>query len=207
MRHFISPRKRLQHVDDDRSNDNLSQEMRVLKVFILTVLTSFNSFGQMSAIDYGFINSALRQVAKYDTSFFLLQDKSYVCHLNDNHFDLYLKELKGQIDSVSLKEIIRNSHATTTTDFKFGGNLIDKGNGAKLISEAMVDSLQREKNFSKTLRKRLFYTCSMPVFDSKKEYAVVDFGGGTKLSEMQGQKYLFAKIKKDGLFLPDLTVG
>jgi hypothetical protein len=170
-------------------------EMRTLKIIILTLLTSFNSFGQVGVVDYDFFNSAIKQVEKYDTSYFLLQSKSYKCYLPDNQFDLYMKDLKGKIETATLKEIIRNSHSTSAPDFEFDAKLISKESGATLITTATVDSLQMNDNISQPLNKRLFYICSMPVFDNKKTFAVIDFGGGTKILAMQGQKYLFKKTK------------
>lgn len=167
--------------------------MRTLKIFILTLLTALNSFGQAGTVDYDFINSALKQVTKYDTIYFQLQSKSYKCYLPDNKLDFYKKELKGKIDTITLNEIILNSHLNIQLDFEFDAELISKENGAHLISPTMVDSLQMNENFSLPLNERMFYICSMPVFDNKRTFAVIDFGGGTKRLAMQGQKYLFKR--------------
>lgn len=135
------------------------------------------------------------QVEKYDTAYFLLQDKSYRCYLPDNQIDSYIRDLKGKIDTTTLKEIIRNSHMPSFTNLEFNEKLISKEIGANIISPSLVDSIQRNEDISQPLNKRLFYICSMPVFDNEQIYAVIDFGGGTRRLAMEGKKYLFKKTK------------
>ncbi|MFZ4402045.1 MAG: hypothetical protein ACOYO1_18595 [Bacteroidales bacterium] len=169
--------------------------MRKIKILILTLLISFTSFGQVDSVDYNFINSALRQVSKYDNSYFLLQSKSYKCYFSEKLFEFYKKELKGRIDTVTLKEIIRNSNSSSKTNFEFDTKLIAKDIGANIITASTVDSLQMNENKAQPLKTRLFYICSEPVYNNKKTFAVIEFGGGTRRLAMLGKKYLFKKTK------------
>ena len=119
----------------------------------------------------------------------------------DNKTEFYIKDLNGKIDNETLKEIIRNSHTTSSNDLEFDAKLISRKIGAKLISPSLVDSMQNKEDISQPLNKRLFYICSMPVFDNKKTYAVIDFGGGTKRLAMQGKKYLFKRTKSEWILI------
>lgn len=162
---------------------------------MLMLLVCFNSFGQEGAIDYDFYNSALQQVYKYDSTYFQLQSKMYKCYLSETRFDDYMNDLQGKIDTATLKEIIQNAHMTPSMELEFNPKFISKETGAKIISPSRIYRLQLNKNVSRPLNKRMFYICSMPVYDNKKNFAVIDFGGGTKLLAMYGKKYLFAKTK------------
>ncbi len=169
--------------------------MKIHVFILLTLLPWINSFGQEGAIDYDFYNSALKQVEKYDSTCFQLQSKPYACNLSETRFDDYMNNLQGKIDTATLKEIIQNAQVTPSMEFEFDPKLISKETGAKIISPSRIGRLQLNKNVSCPLNKRMFYICSMPVFDNHKNFAVIDFGGGTELLAMLGKKYLFAKTK------------
>ena len=168
-------------------------KLRTLKIFVLTLLTAFKCFGQSGTIDYDFINSALKQVNKYDGDYFQLESKGHICYLSNNKFELYKNELKDKIDTLTLKEIFFNSHLNTQLKFEFEAEYISTETGAHLISPTMIDSLQMIGYSSLPMNKRMFYICTMPVFNNKRTFAVIDFSGGTKRNAMQGQKYLFKR--------------
>jgi len=170
--------------------------MKIHVIILLTLLPWINSFGQEGAMDYDFYNSALEQVETYDSTYFLLQNKTYRCYLPENRFDDFISDLQGKIDTAALNEIIQNSHIAPVIDFEFDESFISKEIGAKIITSSTIDSLQTNKDFSRPLNKRMFYICSMPVFDNERNFAVIDFGGGTKINAMYGKKYLFAKSKE-----------
>lgn len=170
--------------------------MKYIFIFLFTFLSNF-TFGQQNNIDYNFVNSALRQVDKYDSTYFLLQRETYNCYLNEDNFERYLNELKGHIKAETLKELIKNSHSETIERIEFDINKLNKDLGFKLVKASRLDSLQRNKDYSIPLNRRKFYICSLPVFSNDKNYAIIEFGGGTARLAMTGRKYLFKKNKNE----------
>lgn len=170
--------------------------MKYIFIFLFSFLTHF-TFGQQNDIDYNFLNSALRQVHKYDSTYFLLQKEIYNCYLDKEQFKKYFKELNGHINAETLKELILNSHSKITERVEFNSNKLNPNIGCKLINASKIDSLQTNKDYSIPLNRRIFYICSLPVFSNDKNYAVINFGGGTARLAMQGKKYLFKKTKKE----------
>lgn len=169
--------------------------MKILKISTFALLISIAAIGQTKDIDYNFINWALRQVVVEDSKYFLLHNKIFQCSLNEKYFEKYLKELHGKIDSLTLKELINNCKAAPSNEYEFDVNFIAKNTGANLISSSQVESLERNRDYSRPINERIYYRCTTPAFDNKKVYAIIDFGGGVGSLNMQGQKYLFKKEK------------
>jgi len=174
----------------------LRLQTKTMKFSVLYCILSLLSYcvnAQISASDYEVINAALSQIRKDDSSFFLLENKTYPCRLRPELENNLPKELKGKIQTAKFNEIVRNSKVKTQPFYIFNSDQIQKGTGIHLISPSRVDSIQRNKDIRVPLNKRTFFICSLPVYDKKKEFAVIDFGGGTAWLEMTGGYYLFKR--------------
>jgi len=149
--------------------------MKNIRLSILTLFVSSALFAQNKGVDNVFLNEAYRQVLKYDSSYFILENRIYTLRLSEDHLSTYYKQLKRKI---SFKLAIQNKAIV-------------------LASSRNIDSMERNWNVSTPINKRLFYISSTPVFDNRKQFAILEFSGGEGLLKMLGRKYLFKKINKE----------
>jgi hypothetical protein len=115
--------------------------------------------------------------------------------LRNEDFERYNKDLRGKIRHSILEEMAQKSRINFHGVFHFNPEYINPELAIKLVSDKEIDSLQIS-NGSKNWDRVKYYQCSMPVFDSKKRYAIVSFGGGGGRTSLNGKHYLFRKSKK-----------
>jgi hypothetical protein len=147
-----------------------------------------NTENQEPSIDYSFFNDIIPQVKKYYKNCRQLAERYSQLHLKKSDFAKYFNELNGHIDSIRFSEMIKYSKAQSISTGTFWG---EKLKVIKLISLAKIDSMMEDS--SQTIFKSLFFT-SMPIFDDKKEYAIIELGIAESMSKGQVSKYLFRKI-------------
>jgi len=169
--------------------------MKVVKLFLFLILFSNFAFGQISDADYVVINAALKQLHKYDSSYFQLRDKPYQCYLNSQLIKEFPADLSGKIPKATFWEIVKNSKAQKFDEqVLFDSIGIPKQSGAHLISTDSTYRIEHRENSQENIHlpgnRRLFYICSLPVYDKKRKYAVVEFAGGTGSMSMQGAYYV-----------------
>lgn len=160
--------------------------VRTLPAMLLLILflLSLKSNGQSNKIDYAFLNEAIKQI---DSSKLLLSQSTYIPYLDKSHIKLYFKSLKGKISYAQFAEIVENYKWTANDTFQQGYL-----KNITLLSDKQLSSIQ-EKNRQTSYNRTFYYHVSIPVFDKKKNYAVVDFAKGVASLEMQGCYYLFKR--------------
>jgi len=172
--------------------------MKRSKILIIAILSCFNLYCQNDTIDYAFLNSALTQVPtiKRDSDYFLLMNQTKIWGTRVTSSNSY-KETENKIDTTTLKELVTKLNSTWKTVVLLDKKRISKKTKAKLVSVKKTWQIWEDISERKHVKKEIVFTCSMPVFDSKKEYAIIEIDGGFGSLAMQGWKCLFKKNENE----------
>lgn len=163
--------------------------MRTFVLLIFSFLAARTVAAQNGQIDYTFINAALPQLLNScKTKPEFLASRTYRPVLQESEIDGFLKQLKGLISVKELKELVAISRSGSMTESQFDSDSI---RAIKVIGDAQVDALQQANN--RYASPSIYCTLSLPIINSSRTVAIIDFGVGTAVNRRVGSLYLFRK--------------
>lgn len=180
-------------------------------IFLFVFGTVVKAYCQNDSIDYYFLNQAVSQLPKIGDCDFILINKSCSSWIDDKRYDnnisSRLKDLKYVIDSSMLKEIINNSQKRNSDSaFLLSKAKLNKVKGLHLIPSEIADTIFKTGTKPPYCSSYKYY-CSLPTFDSKKEYAVLSWGYTQHFRAEFWASYLFKRKDDEWIIIGTFDKG